>query len=62
MGHSSGWKNCIEMHIRQHLLDMSTGMQLVIRMMQDFEIKEENFVKWEKYYSNGFRRLYHYDF
>ena len=55
MGHSEKWKKCIADHVRQHLLDMAAGPMLVMRLMQDFEIIEENFHEWEKYNPTHFR-------
>ena len=50
MGDSKDWKKCIENHVRQHLLDVSAGAMLVMRMMQDFEVKQEHYKPWDKYY------------
>lgn len=49
MGHKDHWKKCIEDHVRQHLLDLSTGPMLVMRMMQDFEVTEDKYKPWDKY-------------
>ncbi|WP_156879185.1 hypothetical protein [Salinimicrobium xinjiangense] len=55
MGHKDQWKQCIEDHVRQHLLDLSAGHMLVMRLMQDFEIGEKHFKEWDKYNPNHFR-------
>lgn len=55
LGHKEDWKSCIDKHIRTHLLDLNTGMQLVLRMMQEFEVSEEKFIHWEIYKPTHFR-------
>lgn len=55
MGHKDNWKKCIQDHVRQHLIDLQAGHMLVIRMMQDFEINEEHYQKWDKYNPSYFR-------
>lgn len=54
MGHMEGWKKCIENHVRQHLVDLGAGQMLAMRLMQDFQVKQEHYRRWEKYYPNGF--------
>ena len=55
MGHSKNCKKCIEDHLRHHLLDMSAGPLLMMRLMQDFEVREEHFQEWERYNPTHFR-------
>lgn len=55
MGHKEDWKKCIQDHVRQHLLDLQAGHMLVMRMMQDFEITEKDYQKWDKYNPSHFR-------
>ena len=55
MGHKKQWKKCIEDHVRQHLLDLSTGSMLVMRLMQSFEVTEDKFKPWDKYNPSHFR-------
>ncbi|WP_423819197.1 hypothetical protein V5739_00370 [Salinimicrobium sp. TIG7-5_MAKvit] len=55
MGHKENWKGCIENHVRTHLLEISAGRMLVMRLMQDFEVTEDKFKPWEKYNPSHFR-------
>ena len=54
-GNRSTWKDCIREHVRKHLEDLNVGQLLTRRLMQDFEIRDEHFKKWEEYNPVEFR-------
>ena len=56
MGNKERWKDCIRIHIIDHLNDLNTGKMLVMSLMRDFEVSKDNFQEWEKYDPIMYRR------
>ena len=48
-GNKKNWRACIKNHVRQHLIDLSSGAMLIMHLMRDFEVREEHFKKWTSY-------------
>ncbi len=49
-GHKDQWKKCIEKHIISHLKDLNTEPGIVRAMMRYFQVDEEKYKSWERYF------------
>ena len=49
-GHKEKWRECIKKHITQHLQNLNVDAGIIRSMMRYFEVDEEKFRSWERYY------------
>lgn len=50
-GHKKKWRECIKKHIIQHLQSLKVEAGIIRSMMRYFEVDEEKYSSWEKYFS-----------
>ncbi|NJW51794.1 hypothetical protein [Salinimicrobium oceani] len=50
-GHKEKWKECIKKHIIYHLQSLNVDAGIIRSMMRYFEVDEEKYRSWERYFS-----------